>query len=124
MAPLVEPYRVLEEIAQLLFQLAWADGQVQSREVEMISSLLEQLGMPLGQRLALMDEALTQPPPPTPLPERSQQAALAMQCLVRLCFADHQAHPEELALLAQLAARWGISADQLEQYRLQALQGT
>lgn len=108
----------LNDVALLLFQMAWADGEVQSAEVDVISSLLEQLGMPLAQRLALMDQALSQPPP-ADLGLGGGDAAhpAVMQLLVRVCFADRQVSPPELAILAELADRWGITAEQLEQFR-------
>lgn len=108
----------LAEVALLLFQMAWADGEVQSAEVVLISTLLEQLGMPLAERLALMDQALSQPPPAGLGVAGGETAHPAvMQLLVRLCFVDQKASPGELAILGELADRWGISAAQLEQFR-------
>lgn len=84
--------------------------------------MLERLGMPMVQRLVAMDHALAEPPKQAEdlgaaLPD-SPRRLQAMEMLVQLCFADQQAHPEELRILGDLAVRWGISADQLEAIRL------
>lgn len=111
----------LSEIARSLFQLAWADGHVNAREVEVISAMLERLGVPMVERLVAMDHALAEPPKQaedllTALPDaKSRQDAMEM--LVGLCFADGQTHPEELRILGDLAVRWGIGADDLEAIR-------
>ena len=107
--------------------MAWADGRVDGREVELISSLLEQMGMPLAQRVAMMDEALDHRPEAPPDLDSSLQDGEArihvLQAMVSLCFADQQPHPEELRILGDLAIRWGVSADQLDAMRRQATGG-
>ncbi len=125
-----EQYAGLREAGQLLFQMAWADGQVQQNEIDLISNLLKSLGLPLSERLPLMDGHLARPSQTggKGLAE-SSQASLSlsrptlMELLVRVCFADMQAGTNEIALLGELAVRWGISANQLEQFRLKATEG-
>ncbi len=115
----------IETIAQSLFYLAWADGSVDSSEVQLISSLLEKLGMPLAQRLVLMDEALDRRPEAPPDFDRAltdQQARAALlEMLVELCFADGQAHQDEIRILGDLAIGWGIGVEQLEEIRRKVL---
>ncbi len=107
--------------------MAWADGHVDGREVELISKLLEQMGMPLAQRVAMMDEAMDHRPEAPPDLDSSLDDAEArsnvLQAMVSLCFADQKPHPEELKILGDLAIRWGISADQLESMRQKATGG-
>lgn len=120
---MVEYRRMQSEMAQIMFRLAWADGQVKQAEVDLIARLLEKQGVPLARRLAWMDEGLSQPPTasasadPMTQPERID----AMEGLIRLCFADGQAHDQELKLLGDLALRWGLNAEQLEELRKQAM---
>lgn len=109
-----------KEIADALYQLAWADGEVNQREVDVISALLERLGLPLVERLASMDRALSQPPGLSAGGvelECAAQRERAMQSLVTLCFADGNLHPEELRLIGDLALAWGIRAEQLDAMR-------
>ncbi len=110
------------QLAQLLFRLAWADGQVKPCEVELISSLLQQRGVALAQRLAWMDQGLSQPPTSISMeaPMSEQQRLECMEALVKLCFADGQAQGPETVLLGDLALRWGVTADQLELLRRKA----
>ena len=114
---------MVSEMAQLMFRLAWADGQVKPAEVDLIASLLEKRGVQLAQRLAWMDEGLSQPPTTsTPPDSMTEQARLeSMEGLIGLCFADGESHVEELNVLADLALRWGVSAAQLEELRRRAL---
>ncbi len=119
----------IREVGQLLFRMAWADGEVKQVEVDLIANLLKNLGLPLCQRLPLMDGLMARPAQPTrPLTVRYDEPlelsrATLMELLVRVCFADMEAGPNEIALLGELALRWGISAEQLDQFRLKALQG-
>lgn len=115
----------LDTVAQSLFYLAWADGSVDSAEVQLISSLLEKLGLPLAQRLVMMDEAFDRRPEAPPEFDQALTAqdarASHLEMLVELCFADGQAHQEEIRILGDLAIRWGIGVDQLEEIRKRVL---
>ena len=115
------------EIAKSLFQLAWADGEVQQREVDVISAILERYGVPMAERLAAMDEALSDPnlePPDLDAILGNHQSRLAvMERLVAVSFADGLPHPEEMKILAELAIRWGVSADELEMLRQKVVKG-
>ena len=107
------------QLAQMLFRLAWADGVVKPAEVDLIADLLKQKGLGLAQRLALMDQGLSHPPGSVAM-EASMSEHERLQCmeaLVKVCFADGHPQPAELTLLGDLALRWGISANQLEQLR-------
>ncbi|MBS2035587.1 TerB family tellurite resistance protein [bacterium] len=110
------------QVAQMLFRLAWADGQVKASEVDIIADLLEKRGVGLAQRLAWMDQGLSQPPSSISMEAvMSEHERLeCMEALVKLCFADGQSQPAELSLLGDLAVRWGISANQLEMLRRKA----
>lgn len=110
------------QLAQMLFRLAWADGQVKASEVDMIAELLEKRGVGLAQRLAWMDQGLSQPPNSVSMDAvMSEHERLeCMGALVQLCFVDGQSQPAELSLLGDLALRWGISANQLEMLRQRA----
>lgn len=119
----------IKEIGQLLLQMAWADGQVQQAEIALIDTLLRNLGLPLSERLPLLDESICPiyptdtPLEPTGIGSQNLSRPTLMELLVRVCFADMQAGDGELALLTELALRWGISAEQLEQFRLKATGG-
>lgn len=106
-------------MAQMLFRLAWADGQIKQSEVDLISELLEQRGAGLAQRLAWMDGGLSAPPTGVAMdaPMSEHDRLECMDALVKVCFADSHPQASELALLGDLAVRWGISANQLEQLR-------
>ncbi len=106
-----------------LFRLAWANGKVEQLEVDMLSFLMQEAGIPLGQRLALLDAGLSQPPKESPGADQlgPSERVQTMRALVQLCFADHHPHPKELELLGDLAMRWGISAEQLDHLRREAL---
>ncbi|MBN9414248.1 MAG: TerB family tellurite resistance protein [Candidatus Eremiobacteraeota bacterium] len=107
------------QLAQMLFRLAWADGVVKQSEVDLIADLLTQKGIGLAQRLALMDQGLSHPPGSVSLeaPMSEHERLQCMDALVKVCFADGHPQPAELTLLGDLALRWGISANQLEQLR-------
>ena len=114
------------EVAKGLFQLAWADGQVQEQEVHLIAGLLQRMGVSMAERLALMDEALSLPYSALPdldsvLPNRESRLSVMTQ-LVSVCFADGAAHPGEIEILGTLAVRWGVTADELEELRRKATQ--
>lgn len=115
------------ETARCLFRLAWADGHVNQNEVDVISGLLERLGLSLIERLSAMDAGLGQLHEDRPLETtltRPEDRLQAMEMLIRTCFADGSAHPKEVSLLGDLALRWGISADELERLRLSAPGGS
>lgn len=114
--------RMQPQLAQMLFRLAWADGQVKPCEVDLISQLLQQRGVALAQRLAWMDQGLSQPPASVSMdaPMSEHERLECMEALVKLCFADGSAQPGEMSLLGDLAVRWGISANQLELLRRKA----
>ena len=107
------------QMAQMLFRLAWADGQIKQSEVDLIAQLLEQRGVGLAQRLAWMDQGLSVAPSSVSLdaPMSEHDRLECMEALVKVCFADGHPQASELALLGDLAVRWGISANQLEQLR-------
>lgn len=107
------------QLAQMLFRLAWADGVVKASEVDLIADLLEQKGVGLAQRLAWMDQGLSQPPASVSMdaPMSEHERMQCMEALVKVCFADGHPQPAELNLLGDLAVRWGISANQLELLR-------
>ena len=114
------------EVAKGLFQLAWADGSVQEQEVHLIAGLLQRMGVSMAERLAMMDEALSLPFSALPdldavLPNRESRMAVMNQ-LVSVCFADGAAHPGEIEILGNLALRWGVTAEELEELRRKALQ--
>ena len=105
--------------------MAWVDGTVDVREVEVIAALLERAGVPVVERLAMMDRELSHPPSDARFPAELDDPAArrsALQNLVQLCFADGQTHPEELRLIGDLALSWGVSADELDSMRRQALE--
>jgi uncharacterized tellurite resistance protein B-like protein len=107
------------QLAQMLFRLAWADGVIKASEVDLISNLLAQKGVGLAQRLAWMDQGLSEPPVGVALeaPMSEHERLQCMEALVKVCFADGHPQAAELTLLGDLALRWGISANQLEQLR-------
>jgi uncharacterized tellurite resistance protein B-like protein len=113
------------ETARCLFRLAWADGHVNQHEVDIISGLLERLGLSLVERLAAMDAGLSAPQGAAleVALARREDRLQAMEMLVHTCFADGVAHPEEVHLLGDLAVRWGIGADELEQLRVKVMGG-
>lgn len=109
------------EIAKSLFRLAWADGQIEQREVDLIDGLLTKIGMPLAERLAFMDEGLSVPYQGLPnldavLPDRESRLFVLEQ-LIAISFSGGHSHPKEMELLANLSTHWGVSADELAAMR-------
>lgn len=107
------------QFTQILFRLAWADGRVKPEEVDLIDQLLKEKGLALAQRLVLMDQGLSQPPAGMLADDAMSEAERleCMEALVKVCFIDQDAENREITLLGDLALRWGVSAQQLEQLR-------
>lgn len=110
------------EVARVLFQLAWADGEIQDSEVHAISLLLERIGIPLAERVATMDRGLSEPGAEAPPCENTLQdrelRRHVLGMLIELAFADQTTHPDEIRMLGDLAVRWGFSAEELEELRV------
>lgn len=109
-------------VVKSLFAMLWADGDASDREIEVVSRLMERVGLPLEERLALMDAHLSDPELAgfasieSVLPDLPSRLE-AMELLVTLCFCDQQLAPEEMDILHQLAVSLQISAHQLEEIR-------
>ena len=113
------------QLVKALFAMAWADGDASDREVEVLSRLMERVGLPLEERLAVMDAFLSDPDLAagasleTVLPDVTSRME-AMELLVMLCFCDQQLAPAEMEILHQMAVRLEITAPQLEEIRHRA----
>jgi len=113
------------QLVKSLFAMLWADGEASDREIEVVSRLLERVGLPIEERLALMDAHLSDPDLADTgaleniLPDLASRLE-AMELMVTLCFCDHQLAPEEMEILHQLAVSLNINAHQLEQIRHRA----
>ncbi len=117
----------LQKLAQALFQVAWADDVVSPAEVHALTEVLRRLGLPLSEVLCLLDQNLTDRPqgPPVPLDQilgdRGHQL-VALEALMRVCFADGVLQPAEVGYMEGLVIRMGIQADELESLRQKVLQ--
>ena len=109
-------------IVKSLFAMLWADGDASDREIEVASRMMERVGLPLEERLALMDAHLSDPELAgltsieSVLPDGPSRLE-AMELLVTLCFCDQQLAPEEIDILHQLAVSLEITSHQLEEIR-------
>jgi uncharacterized tellurite resistance protein B-like protein len=114
------------ELVKSLFKMAWADGHVTEQEVDVLSDILDRLGLPLAEKLAVMDFGLSEPR----LGEDRIDDVLtdhdsrlqALEHLITVCFCDLNLDPAELRLIEELSLRWGITAGELERLRQKALQ--
>lgn len=112
-------------LVKSLFAMLWADGDASDREIEVVSRLMERVGLPIEERLAVMDAHLSDPDLAQTaslegvLPDQASRLE-AMELLVTLCFCDQHLAPEELEILHQLAVSLEINAQQLEQIRHRA----
>lgn len=113
------------QLVKSLFAMLWADGEAEDREIDVISRLMERVGLPLEERLALMDAFLSDPDLAriesieSVLPDM-QSRHEAMELMITLCFCDQQLAPEEMEILHQLAVSLGITSQQLEEIRHRA----
>lgn len=114
------------EIVRSLFKMAWIDGNIQDREVWIISRLMDRMGIPLSQRLAVGDLMLHEPDLgevrlEEVLPDQASRL-LAMELLITVCLSDDTVDPAEMELLKELATRMQIPFDELDRLRARSMQ--
>lgn len=113
------------EIVKCLFKMAWADGEATEDEVEVLSRLMGRLGIPLAERIIVMDGGLSEPVADADHLEQAlkdkESRLHAMEMLLSVCFTDENLAPQEIAYIQDLAARLDITAPELEALRQRAL---
>ena len=113
------------ELVKSLFKMVWADGQATDEEVDVLSRLLDRVGLKWAEKLAVMDTRLSEPQlDPGRLDEvlHDRESRLeALELLITVGFSDQQLPPAELHIIEELALRWGITAAELEQLRQNAM---
>lgn len=114
------------EIVKCLFKMAWADGEASDEEVEVLSRLMGRLGIPLAERLVVMDGGLSDPVQEADNLDQilgdKDSRLQAMEMLLTVCFSDQNLAQQEVAYIQDLALRLGISAPELETLRQRAMQ--
>ncbi len=116
-----------DELVKALFHMAWLDEVVTPHEVRALTSVLRQLGYSLPEVLHLLDSHLCERPKDLdlrPLDEifRERDIQLqALQALMTVCFSGGQIHPEQIGYIEGLILRMGLTAEELELLRQNAL---
>lgn len=113
------------EMVKALLKMAWADGEASEEEVEVLSRLMVRLGLPLAERVTVLDGGLSAPIEEKDhleqaLPDRDSRLQ-AMEMLLTVCFSDETLAPQEISYIQDLAGRLGISAPELETLRQRAM---
>lgn len=117
-----------EELVHGLFHLAWADDVVSPSEVQALSTILQRLGYTLPETICLLDRHLAAPPAArTSLPldqifahRRPGEEELRM--LLAICFSEQAIQPEQIGYIEGLILRLGLSAEELERLRQEAME--
>ncbi len=103
-------------------ELAWAEGSVEQREVEFLTSLAEELGFDLGTRTARLITGLSAPPVAAvehlaKLDLDEMERYQVVERMVALCLVRGDLTPRRGETLARLALQLGIRADELQEMR-------
>ena len=106
--------------------MAWIDGQISDREVWIISRLMDRMGIPLAQRLAIGDLMLHEPDVgeirlEEVLPDQASRM-LAMELLITVCLSDAHVDQSEMEQLKELATRMQIPFEELDRLRARSMQ--
>lgn len=114
-------------LIKALFHMVWADGVVSPEEVETLTSILRQFGFSLPEIICLLDEKLSEPPKdlsPVKLEEwfeNREDQKRALLALMRVCFSTGNIDPEQVGYIEGLVMRMGLSVQELEELRQQAM---
>ncbi len=113
------------EIVKCLFKMAWADGEATEEEVDVLSRLMGRLGIPLMERVIVLDGGLSEPIQDADHLEQmlsdKESRMQAMEMLLQVCFSDENLAQQEVAYIQDIAGRLGISAPELETLRQRAM---
>jgi hypothetical protein len=117
-------------LVQALFQMVWADDVVTPEEVQVLTAVLRQLGFPLAEVICLLDQNLSERPRDqapiniTELFDNREDQKKALQVLMTICFSTGSIDPEQVGYIEGLVMRMGLSAQELEVLRKQAMEAT
>lgn len=117
-------------LEQALFQMVWADDVVTPEEVRALSVVLRQMGYSLPEVICMLDENLSKPPEETPplmidhLFETLEEQKVALQALMTICFSTGHIGPEQVGYIEGLVVRMGLTAEELEELRQNAMRVT
>jgi hypothetical protein len=112
-----------EELVRALFQLVWADDVVSPNEVHVLTTVLLRLGFSLPEVICLLDANLAAPPPKrTALPldqlfAHARPGEEELKLLLAICFSEGAIQPEQVGYIEGLILRLGLSAEELESLR-------
>lgn len=116
------------ELVEGLFQLVWADDVVSPNEVQALTAVLLHLGFSLPEVICLLDSHLAAPPPArTSLPldqlfSHRLPNEEELKLLLAVCFSEGSIGPEQIGYIEGLILRLGLSAEDLERLRWQAME--
>ena len=114
-------------LIKALIHMVWADNIVSPEEVEVLMSLLREFGFSLPEIICLLDEKLAEPPQdwsPVKLEdwfESREDQKRALQALMKVCFSTGKIDPEQVGYIEGLVVRMGLSAQELQELRSQAV---
>ena len=114
-------------LIKALFHMVWADNVVSPEEVEVLTSLLREFGFSLPEVICLLDERLAEPPEdwsPVKLEdwfENREDQKKALSALMKVCFSTGKIDAEQVGYIEGLVVRMGLSAQELEELRKQAM---
>jgi uncharacterized tellurite resistance protein B-like protein len=114
------------ELVKSLFKMVWADGQVSDEEIDVMCHLLDRVGLPWAEKMAVMDQRLSAPQLEDGrlddvLPDQESRLE-ALELLITVGFSDNHLPTAEMHIIEELALRWEVNATQLEQLRQKAMQ--
>ncbi len=109
-------------ILEAFFELAWADGELSSVDVDFLCSMAEDLEFNLGERLALLVQGLVEPPTASvknlaSIDLDEMEKYQVVERMVALCLRKEHISPQRGQMLGQLALQLGIRAQELEEMR-------
>ena len=116
-----------EALVKGLFQLVWADDVVSPNEVHALTAVLLRLGFSLPEVICLLDGNLAAPPPNrTNLPldqifANHRPSEEELKLLLAICFSEGTIQPAQIGYIEGLILRLGLSAEDLERLRADAL---
>ena len=115
-------------LLRALFHMVWADDIVSPEEVAALNVILRKFGYPLSEIICIFDQNLSEPPEdrsPVRLEElfeSREDQKKALQALMTVCFSTGGIDPEQVGYIEGLVVRMGLSAQELEELRQQAME--
>jgi hypothetical protein len=114
-------------LVQALFQMVWSDNIVSPEEVSALTVVLRKMRYSLPEVICLLDENLSEPPEEAPplmldhLFETREEQKKALEALMTICFSTGSIGPEQIGFIEGLVVRMGLTAQELEQLRQNAM---